>query len=40
VDFADVERSRDTRHRHRVLVSAYRFVAFFDNPSDRGPTVH
>jgi hypothetical protein len=39
VDF-DLDRSRESRRRHRVLVSAQHFAALFEYHGDRGPSLH
>jgi len=35
IDF-DLERSFESRQRHRLLISARHLVALFDYPADRG----
>ena len=39
VDF-DLERSRESRRRHRVLISAQHLAAFFDCHSDHSQSLH
>jgi hypothetical protein len=39
VDF-NLERSRESRHRHRVLISARHFAALFEPRDDRVPSLH
>ena len=39
VDF-DLDRSRESRRRHRVLVSVRHFAALFGQHGDRGPSLH
>jgi hypothetical protein len=36
----DLDRSRGSLHRHRVLVSAQHLAALFDCQGDRSPSVH
>jgi hypothetical protein len=36
----DLNRSRGSRHRHRVLVSAQHLAALFDCHGDCSPSVH
>jgi hypothetical protein len=36
----DLDRSRGSRHRHRVLVSAQHLATLFDGHRDRSPSLH
>jgi hypothetical protein len=36
----DLDRSRGSRHRHRVLVSAQHLATLFDDHRDRSPSLH
>jgi len=36
----ELERSRGSRHRHRVLISTQHLAALFDSHSDRSPSLH